>query len=161
MTTTIQTVSDTKKPARRKSRVTPEMLEAREAKRIERLRKSFERVTVKAQSDITKAIKKGKPAYEFESRVPEREACFRDLRSRLTSLKDDERAALAVMPLWESFLSWASTQQLAISLQPRGFGDVTASRWYVAIKAGPVRKVPLRTKGRAVPFGKQQLLGQP
>lgn len=153
MTTTGLALPDAPKPARRKSRVTPATLEAREAKRIERLRKSFERVTTKAKSDITKAITKGKPAFELESRVPQREACFRDLRSRLTSLKDDARASQAVMPLWEDFLSWATTQQLAITLQPRGLGDVTASRWYVCIKAGPIRTVTQRRKERAVPFG--------
>lgn len=129
---------------RRKRVATPEQLEARENRRVERLRKSFERVTVKAKSDITKALLKGKPSYEIESRVPQREACFGQLRSRLKTLQEDARAATAVMPLWNEFVSWAEAEKLAIQLQPRGIGVSTDARWYVCIKAEPLRKTPER-----------------
>ena len=150
-----QAVSDA--PRRKRRAVTPAQLEVREAKRVERLRKSFERVTVKAKSDILKAIKKGKPSYDIESRVPEREACFGQLRTRLVSLREDERAARVLMPMWENFVDWAATEQLAIQLQPRGIGHATGSRWYVCIKAEPLRKPAQQRPIRpARPFGRLQ-----
>jgi hypothetical protein len=140
---------------RRKAVPTAEQLEAREAKRVERLRKSFVRVTTKAKSDITKALKKGKPHYEVESRVPVREACFADLYSRLQSIRTDARASAVVMPLWDEFTNWATGEKLDIKLQPRGFGVGEDARWYVSIRAEPLKTRPVRPPKRSKqPFGR-------
>lgn len=139
MPTADKTLKTTPAKPRRKATPTPAQLEARELRSIERLRKSFERVTTKARSDITKAIKKGKPHYEVESRVPVREACYQDLYSRLKVLQTNERAAAVVMPLWNAFTDWATNEKLDIKLQPRGLGVGPDAKWYVSIRAEPLR----------------------
>jgi hypothetical protein len=134
------TVKATPAKPRRKPTPTAAQLEAREVKRIERLRRSFERVTKRAKKDILLAIKKGKPHYEVESRVFKREACYQDLYSRLKALQGNERTAEVILPVWNAFTEWATGEKLDIKLQPCGLGvNTPEARWYVSIRAQPLR----------------------
>ena len=137
MTTLGQRLKASSEAFNKKMCYTPEQVEAREARRVETLRKSLMRVLEKAKTDIRKAIDAGKPAHEVCSRVPEREACYRLLKERFGWLKYDPRAEPVLRPLWEAFVLWTLSEQLEVSLQPYTCGEGLLARQYVRIRVQP------------------------
>ena len=130
-------------------RMTDEQMAASEAKRIKAKTDSLTQAINKAKVDIATAIIAGKDEFSIGSKVPEdnsgkpsMEPAYAYLK-RLANkrcLNDDAM----LHPLWDTFLEWATSQDLRIELVhclPDIVDGEQVGGFYMRIRARPINSV--------------------